>query len=517
MRRRGFDVCSRLINKSLKLAILGPILISMAMNCQLAHTQVRDDLHPIPSIPRKRFYSLSIETRPSGQDCAISIGLDDGRELRPKAFVFNLSAGSYGLNVQCAGFKKYSAKLRIPRDLSRRRNSFIIPLERLRTEVTIFTDPPEAEIYLGNLPMKQTGPDGLLVLHLEYGRYEMRVQKSGYLPRPKVVQLNLSTEADRVSVNLELDKIGKDDALLDKALEENRIQDAIDLYERLRDRNFDRARLRLKLALLVEKLSQRSSTMLARLGPKGMDLDYLEVADMRRWCLVLRSFLADEPLEKNPAFELVQSLWEVEWIARELLRDPSERSTSQQKDRILVELGRLEVLQASNAILIYEVGCIYHQLGEFGAAKRCFNKARLLNPAWAYPYFASGSIQMTQAYQQPKDKRKNLLVAAAGDFEQAIARDSSFISPHIMLVICYADASQAQKAINAALKAQVISPDSGQVKFALGYSYFSVGRSEYARARVFLEAALVASKDQLNSEQINIVNSKLKQIRERGK
>src|SRR4051794_10150219 len=94
----------------------------------------------------------------------------------------------------------------------------------------------------------------------------------------------------------------------------------------------------------------------------GLELDHLEAADMRRWWLLVRSFLAEEALEKNPAFELVQSLWEVEWMAHEILRDPAGRSAAQHKDRILVELGRLEVLQGSNAILIYEVGCIYRRL-----------------------------------------------------------------------------------------------------------------------------------------------------------
>lgn len=486
------------------------------MNYQPARSQVIDDLRTGRSTPRKRFYPLAIETKPPGKDCTISIGLGDGRELRPKTFVFTLSAGSYTLNVQCEGFKKSSTKLSIPRDLPPRRNAFPVSLERLKTEVTIFTEPAEAEVYLGNLPMKQTGPDGFLVLRLEYGRYEMRVQKRGYLPKPQVVQLNLSTEAERVNIKLELDKVGKDDALLNKALEENRIQDSIHLYERLRDMDFDRALLRQKLAVLVENLNQRSSTMLGRLGPDGMDLDYVEVADMRRWCLQVRSFLVDEPLEKNPAFELVQSLWEIEWIAREILKDPAGRSVPQQRERILVELGRLEVLEASNAILLYEVGCIYRRLAEFDAAKRSFSKAHLANPAWAYPYFALGSIQMTEAYQYPKDIRKNLL-KAADDFEQAIARDSSFINPYIMLAICYADARQAQKAINVALKAQVVSPESGQVNYALGYSYFSVGRSEYSRAKSFLEAALATNKDPLSSEQTQSANNKLKEIRERRK
>jgi tetratricopeptide (TPR) repeat protein len=513
MQGRGFDVYSRIINKLLKPAILVAILIPIASNC--AHAQV-DDLHKVPDRPRKRFYPLSIETKPSGQDCTISIGLSDGRELRPKALVFNLAAGSYTLNVQCAGFKKYSGSLLIPRDLPPRRTAFHVPLERLRTEVTIFTDPAEAEIYLGNLPMKRSGPDGLLVLRLDYGRYEMRVQKSGFLPRPKVVQLNLSSETHRENVTLELDKIGKDQALLNKALEENRIQDSIDLYERLRDRNSDRGMLRQKLAVLIEKLNQHSANMLERQGLNGMELDYLEVADMRRWCLLVRSFVAEEALEKNPAFELVQSLWEVEWIAHEILRDPSARSAAQHKDRVLVELGRLEVLQGANAILIYEVGCIYRRLGEFDAAKRAFNKARLANPAWAYPYYASGSIQMNEASRDPKDKRRGLLLAA-GDFEQAIARDINFIKPYIMLAICYADARQSKNAIAVARKAEAISPESGQVKFALGYSYFSAGRSEYARARSFLEASLLANQDPLNTDQINTVNSKLKEIRGRGK
>jgi tetratricopeptide (TPR) repeat protein len=517
MRKLVLDVSNRYLTDFFKFAMVIHMLVCLAATYQSVSAQVTGVLHGGHRAQPKRFYPLSIEINPKDKGCAIIVGLDDGRELKPKGSAFNLAAGSYTLNVACEGFKKYSNKLIVPHDIPAHRAPLSISLERLTTEVTIFTDPPEAEILFVNLPPKHTNPDGLLILHLEYGQYEMHVQKDGYLPRPKIVQLNLSKETDRVNVKLEIDRTTKDSGLLDKALEENRIEDAFVLYEKLRSTNFDSPQLRLRLGTLVEKLNQRSSTMLEHLGPNGLILDSLEVADMRRWYVLGRALLAYQQIEASPSYDLFRSVWEVEWIVQEQLRDSAASPTPQQRERILVELGRLEVLQPSNAVLMYELGCIYRRLGEFDSAERSFYRARLSNPSWAYPYFASASIQMTEAYREPKDTRK-ILLKAADDFEQAILRDAGFIKAYVMLTICYADAHQGQKAVRVALKAQTIfSPDSGQVKFALGYAYFSRGRNEYRHAGFFLEAALVANRDPLDSDQKNTVNNKLKAIKDREK
>lgn len=500
------------------IAVTVPMLSLFAIICQSVQAQEVDDLHAAPTrrkTPPKRLYLVSIELRPKADGCTISIELRNKPALHPKDSTFRLGVGSYTLNVACDAYKKFSNNLVIPHDIPQRGAPLVVSLERMTSQVTMLTDPPEAEVYIGGLPPKRSGPDGLLIMQLEYGHYDVRVQKNGYLPKPKILTLDLSTETHIERVKLDRDDSGRVDVLLDKALAENRIEDAFVLFEKLSAKP-DSNLMRQKLVALVEKLNQRSATMLEHVGPEGLSPDAADVAEMRRWYVLCRSFLAYQPIESNGLYEILRSLWEVEWRVHELATSPAQSEMPEQKETILAELAKLEVSQLSKPTLVYEIGCLYRRIGELGGALRLFRRARAEDPSWAYPYFASASILMTQAYQKPKDVKKNLL-AAAEEFEQAVARDANLLKAYVMLVICYADARQGQKAVDAALRAQPISPEGGQVKFALGYAYFSLGRSHYGRARFFFEASLMAGKDQLNPEQRYTVASKLNEIREKGK
>jgi tetratricopeptide (TPR) repeat protein len=162
---------------------------------------------------------------------------------------------------------------------------------------------------------------------------------------------------------------------------------------------------------------------------------------------------------------------------------------------------------------------MYYQVNDLQRAHSAFQAAQAADSNWAYPHFGLGCTQLQQAYvtRESKTNYRSSLLKSAMEFELAISLDDRFVEAYVMLAFCYADGGRAEQAIDVALRAFVIAPENGKVRFAAGYSYFAAGRKQFVSARPFLEASLSATKDPLDQTQRELASALLTQVMKRRK
>jgi tetratricopeptide (TPR) repeat protein len=425
-----------------------------------------------------------------------------------------LRQGNYSLSAQCMGYETYSTVVNVPNDISK---PISMPLVPLSVRIVLVTDPVEAEVSIDRQPVGRSGADGSLRLPaLKVGRYQLSVRKESH------VQLITEFEVNKDSRTLQI-KLKRDESIprfesLQAALLDDRLQDALDLYEALAKENFDPARLRPLVWTLLDKLNQRSSQTLEQVGPGGLTLSEAQVAGMRKLYSQAQGLLAKEAPQGDRTLALFEAFWEIKLLIASQ-HDSQGGFNTQQVAELRALLDKIEAFNPNNPYLMFEVAYVYLRLQNVPRSERAFQDAIASKPDWASPYFGLAVLHMNEAYAVKNEKRifRLRLLRAAQEFEKSLTMDQRLIHAYVMASFCYADAGEAKRAKKIALQALKINPESGLLKYALGYAYFVSGRNDYVSARLHLGAALSATQDRLDSAQVAHVKEILNRMFERRK
>jgi hypothetical protein len=452
---------------------------------------------------KRRAFPLSMETIPSA-DCKILVTPQGGKQLEPRQMSFKLFAGAYALVVKCQGFKEYVTDLNLPRDFPTgpRRGLLQISLIRPETKVaiTIETVPSEAEVFIGDNSKGHSRADGFLQLPpLESGEYKLRVQKDGY--RSETAQLKIPNDKKTIRIELKVDLEIKYYQPLQKAIAEERLQDAFDLLDRLSKADSDSLRVRLAFTEILNALNKRASKILERIGPRGLEIGPKEIADLRRLYQLARTLLPNDVPETERATTLLfAAYWEMKRLADEIRADTLTPGTGQKRQELLSQLALIEASARNNAYLWFDLGWNYQApLEDLDKARHAFVAARDAAPTWEYPDFALGFMRMNEAYPIKNQRRsRDVLLEAGRAFTEAIRKNPRFFQAYVMLSLCYADAQKQDKykhyeAINIANQALEISRESGRgnalAKYAVGYAFYAAGE-DAKKPHPYLESAL---------------------------
>ncbi len=532
MNRRGSGVFSMKINHRFAVALgfvfhvcLWPMRHDQFVPAQ-GGVRVRDRVNESRSEPgrggrRPRSYRLSVITDPAAE-CKLTITTryDDKDTDRVRVIALKAKAqprlqqGSYSLSARCEGYEPYLAIVNVPKDTSNPISMSLVPLS---VEIVLVTDPVEAEVLLDRQPLGRSGADGSLRLPaLKLGRYQLSVSKESHVQL--ITEFEINKDSKKLLIKLKRDEsISRFDSLR-AALAEDRLQEGLNLYEALARENFDPARLRPFVWAILDKLSQRSSQILEQVGPGGLSLSHAEVAAMRELYLRAEVLLAKEAPQGDRTFALFATFWEVKSL---IATQPDSQSgfNSRQVTELRSLLDKIEAFNPNNPYLMLELGYAYLRLQNVPKAERAFQNAIASRPDWAYPHFGLAVLHMNQAYAVKNQKRifRAGLLRAAQEFEKSLTMDRRLIHAYFMASFCYADAGEVKRAIQIALQALELAPESGLLKYALGYAYFMSGRNDYASARLNLGAALSATHDRLDSAQATHVNEILNRIAARRK
>jgi tetratricopeptide (TPR) repeat protein len=465
---------------------------------------------------KRKSYKLLVTTVPLAEcKLVITTQHNDKDTNRVRTIVLDAKAqprlqqGSYSLSAQCIGYENYSRVVNVPNDTS---NPISMPLMPLSVQIVLITDPVEAEVSIDRRPVGRSGADGSLRLPaLKAGRYQLSVSKERHVPL--ITEFEVNRDSKQLLVELKRDESIPRFESLQAALTSGRLQEALDLYEKLARESFDPARLKPLVWSLLDKLNQSSSQILERAGPSGLDLSEAEVAGMRQSYRRVEGLLAKETPQGDRTLALFGAFWEIKSLmATE--HDGQSGFNSQQVIELRALLDKVEAFNPNNPYLMFELGYAYLRLQDIPESERAFQEAIASKPGWAYPYFGLAVLHMKQAYAVKNEKRilRLGLLRAAQEFEKSLTMDRQLIHAYVMATFCYADAAEPKKAAEIALQALAIAPESGLQKYALGYAYFVSGRNNYALARLHLSAALTATQDRLDSVQVAHVNELLNRM-----
>lgn len=425
-----------------------------------------------------------------------------------------LPRGDYSLSAHCKNYETYSAVVKVPNDISNPISMSLVPLS---VQVVLVTDPVEAEVSIDQQQLGRSGSDGSLRLPpLKVGRYQLSVRKENHLQI--ITEFEINNDSKTLRIKLKRDESVPRFESLRAALAGDRLQEAIDLYEALVRENFDRARLRPFVWSLLDKLNQLSSRVLENAGPFGLTLSQEEVAGMRELYIRTQVLLAKEAAQGDRTLSLFGAFWELKSLMATQHHGQSGFS-SQQVTALRALLAKVEAFNFSNPYLMFELGYVYLRLQDVPQSERAFHNAIASKPDWAYPRFGLAVLHMNQAYAVKNEKRvfRSGLLLAAQEFEKSLTIDRRLVLAYVMASFCYADAGDARRATKVALQALESAPESGLVKYAVGYAYFASGRNNYALARLHLGAALSATQDRLDSSQTARVNEILNRMATRRK
>ncbi|HEV7681505.1 MAG TPA: PEGA domain-containing protein [Pyrinomonadaceae bacterium] len=530
MNKQGSGVFSMIINHKLAVACVAVFHLcfwSMSHNQVLyAQQGVRARDQRIKSVPgsdqrrgaggiKPKSYKLLVNTDTVAQ-CKLlvtprynNIDTNKVHVLKLNGSVrLRLRAGKYSLGVQCSGFENYSAVVDIPPASP----SLSLSLVPSSVQIVLVTKPPEAEVSIDQQPLGRSGADGSLRLPpLKIGRYQLLVRKEKHLPL--FTEFEVNKDSKTLAIELKRDESTPRFESLLAALANDKLQEALESYEALARQNFDPGRLRPLVWTLIDKLNQRSSRILENVGPNGLTLSESEIASMRQMYQRAQSLLAAEAPQGDRTLALFGAFWEIKGL-NATHPDTGSALDDQQSGELRSRLDQIAAFNPNNPYLMFELGYVYLRLKNVAKSERAFQDAMASKPDWAHPYFGLAVLHTSQAYAVQGDKKtfRSGLLRAAHEFEHCLIMNPRLIHAYVLASFCYADAAEAKSAIKIGLQGFAMAPESGLVKYALGYAYFVSGRKDYAPARFYLSAALSATKEPLDSVQAARANEILNRI-----
>jgi len=418
-----------------------------------------------------------------------------------------------------------------------RRLTETIILTRDLRPLTVWTNPPEAEVFLdGDLKGKSDAKGFLNIAKVKADmEHSVQVAKEGYVtktetlrPNHEFIPVTLDAEGSAVSVATTASAIPTpvtipaptptpapslaptvDGSEVSRLVKEGRLARAIEAYALLASSEPQNLLLTVYLDELLQTMHERTSAALARVGPYGLAVPVEEAREL--------SELYERVRKWRPGDQRLQALAEY-WTAKywqvgaQLIPSQGGREVYLQKARAAAKDAG--AFNPRDARVLFDIGWLHRTLGDTDAAVRYFNEAHVLDSAWAYPLFALATIDMRAAEMEvAKAAKATRYERAVDNFTKAITINPAFLQAYELRCLAYAVINRHQEAVASGQQAVALKPTSAYAHYALGFAYYQFGldkdKKQYRNAINEFNLALTLADDALDPPTLESVRQKL--------